>query len=164
MIHQLPLRHSPAAGLAAKPLFILLLAPLFAVLLASTGAWAAGNGLSVSHAWIRMIMPSRPAAGYFTLSNTTDKVEILVGAASPACGMVMLHQSVHKNGQEQMIMVKSIAIPAHGSFTFAPGGYHVMCMSPGKTVTPGQSIPITLRFADGTRVMAQFLVRGATGK
>jgi hypothetical protein len=113
---------------------------------------------------MRMIIASRPAAGYFTLSNKTDKKQILVSAASPACGMLMLHQSLHKNGQEHMVMVKSIPVPAHGKVTFAPGGYHLMCMSPTKDVVKGHSIPVTLRFAGNASLTASFMVRGATGK
>jgi periplasmic copper chaperone A len=124
---------------------------------------AADNGLTVHDAWMRTIMPSRPAAGYFTLSNSTDKAEKLVSAASPDCGMLMLHRSLHENGQERMVMVKSIPVPAHGAVKFAPGGYHLMCMSPSKNLKPGHSVPVTLHFADGATVTARFPVRGATG-
>jgi hypothetical protein len=127
-------------------------------------AQAAASGLALSDPWIRAVMPSRPAAGYFTLSNDSAVGQALVGADSPACGMLMLHQSLNESGVERMAMVKSIPVPAHGSVKFAPGGFHLMCMSPSKAVTPGHSIPITLRFADGGTLAASFPVRGATGK
>ena len=92
----------------------------------------AASGLSLSGQWFRLIMPSLPAAGYFTLTNATAAPEKLVGAASPACGMLMLHKSVSRNGEESMIMVPAVTIPAHGRVQFAPGGYHLMCMSPGR--------------------------------
>ena len=154
-------QRSPAAGPAAKFIHCLV---LLGALAGGGSARAATDGLAVSHPWIRMIMPSRPAAGYFILSNATAKVRVLVGATSPACAMLMLHQSLHQNGQEQMLMLKSLAVPAHGAVTFAPGGYHLMCVSPSKEVTKGRSIPITLRFADGTSLAVDFPVRGATGK
>jgi hypothetical protein len=127
-------------------------------------ALAAPNGISVSGQWFRLIMPSLPAAGYFTVSNGTGRPQTLVGAQSPACGTLMLHQSVSKNGEERMITVPSIPVPAHGSIRFAPGGYHLMCMSPGPAMTPGRSVPVTLRLANGEIVNATFPVRGATGK
>ena len=105
-------------------------------------------------------MPSLPAAGYFTLINTTAAPARLVGAASPACGTLMLHKSVSGNGEENMLMVPGVTIPAHGRLQFAPGGYHLMCMSPGPAMTPGKSVPVTLRLANGET----FPVRGATGK
>lgn len=136
-----------------------------AVLIAAAApATAAEGGLTISHPWIRTIMPSRPAAGYFTLANETAQARFLVGAGSPACGMLMLHRSENRNGQERMVMVKSITVPAHGQLEFAPGGYHLMCMSPSPTVTPGHSVPLTLRFRDGGTITANFPVRGATGQ
>jgi len=127
-------------------------------------AQAAAPGLAISHPWMRTVVPTRPAAGYFTLTNDSAKPHSLVGAESSACGMLMLHKSVHENGQESMVMVKSISVAAHGSVVFAPGGYHLMCMSPTAAVMPGHTVPVTLRFADGTTLTAPFPVRGATGK
>jgi hypothetical protein len=63
-----------------------------------TAAHALEQGLLISDPWIRFITPSRPAAGYFTLSNATDQSRMLVGAASPACGMLMLHRTIHDGG------------------------------------------------------------------
>jgi copper(I)-binding protein len=132
--------------------------------LAAGAVQAAEPGLTVSDAWMRAIIPSRPAAGYFTLSNETGKPVTLVGAASPDCGTLMLHQSLHESGQDSMAMVTSVPVPANGKLAFAPGGYHLMCMAPSKTVTPGHSVPVTLRFADGGSLTTRFAVRGATGK
>ena len=120
--------------------------------------------LTVSGAWMRFIMPSVPAAAYFRLSNGSARPRVLVGADSPACGMLMLHESLVQNGMDRMVMLKSIQVPAHGHVDFAPGHYHLMCMAPSKGMSPGQSVTISLRFADGERVMARFTVRGATGR
>jgi periplasmic copper chaperone A len=127
-------------------------------------ALAAPAGVSISGQWFRLIIPSRPAAGYFILSNETDAPRSLVGAASPGCGMLMLHKSVSTNGVERMLMVPSVAVPAHAKVQFAPGGYHLMCMSPTPLMKPGQSVPVTLRLANGETVSADFPVRGATGQ
>jgi periplasmic copper chaperone A len=165
MIHVRPARCSRVAGPAARPVRALFLFLSLGVLVAAgTAALAAEGGLTISDPWIRSIMPSLPAAGYFTLSNGTAKPRILVGAESPACGMLMLHRSVNRNGQERMMMVTSVTVPSRGQVKFAPGGYHLMCMSPSKDVTPGHSVPVTLRFRDGSTLTASFPVRGATGK
>jgi copper(I)-binding protein len=112
---------------------------------------------------LRLIIPSRPAAGYFVLSNETGRTRTLVGAASPECGALMLHRSVNDNGQERMEMVDSVSVPAHGEVKFAPGGYHLMCMSPTAALARGRSVSVTLRFEDGGSLVASFPVRGATG-
>ena len=136
-----------------------------AMLAASVAARAAApDGLSLGEQWFRFITPTLPAAGYFTLTNATAAIQTLVGASSPACGSLMLHQSVTKDGVEQMIMVPKVAVPAHGTLRFAPGGYHLMCMSPEPAMRPGQSVPVTLQFEGGGTLDAEFPVRGATGK
>jgi copper(I)-binding protein len=137
---------------------------LAALAISVAPAFAASNGLSIKDAWMRTIIPSRPAAGYFTLSNETDKKQVIVGAESPACGMLMLHQSQHKSGMEHMAMVERVVVPAHGKVTFAPGGYHLMCTSPTKVLVKGHSVPVTLHFADKSSLTAQFPVHGVNGK
>jgi periplasmic copper chaperone A len=134
------------------------------MLAASAAALAAAGGVTISGPWFRLVMPSLPAAGYFTLSNPGGSARTLVGAASPGCGMLMLHRSVSENGEERMIMVSSVAVPPHGKVSFAPGGYHLMCMSPTAQMRPGRAVPVTLRFADGATLTATFPVRNATGK
>ena len=139
-------------------------AVLLGVLLAAPAVAAAEPGLSVSDAWMRVVLPSRPAAGYFILSNTSAKDRTLVGAETPACGELMLHRSVHEGGQDRMEMVSRVPIPAHGTVKFAPGGNHLMCQSPTADIAPGHAITVTLRFADGGTLDAVFAVRGATAR
>jgi copper(I)-binding protein len=122
---------------------------------------AVASGLSVQEPWMRFVIKSRPAAGYFTLVNDTDSPAELTGASSSACGMLMLHQSKTVNGLEQMLPVKSVAVPTHGTLRFAPGGYHLMCMSPNSKMTVGATVPVTLKFANGKTVTAQFPVKSA---
>jgi periplasmic copper chaperone A len=141
-----------------------LAAAITALLLWNAPAAATTAGISVSKPWMRFVIRTRPAAGYFTLHNDTGTPITLVGASARACGMTMLHQSRNVNGVEKMLPVKSIAVPAHGTISFAPGGYHIMCMSPGATITVGAKVPITLKFANGETVTAQFAVHGPGGK
>ncbi|HEY1260779.1 MAG TPA: copper chaperone PCu(A)C [Stellaceae bacterium] len=143
---------------------IALVLGLTAAITTGAAAQAQSGGLSLSGQWFRLVMRSLPAAGYFTLSNDSAAPRKLVGAASPACGSLMLHQSVSGGGEERMAMVPSVVVPAHGQAAFAPGGYHLMCTSPTAAMTPGGSVPVTLRFADGGHLTASFPVRGATGK
>jgi copper(I)-binding protein len=125
---------------------------------------AAATGVTIEKPWIRLIIKTRPAAGYFTLKNDGNAPIELTGATSTACGMVMLHQSKEVNGVEKMLPVKSLAVPAHGSLSFAPGGYHLMCMQPQSSMQIGHSVPMTLQFAGGGSITAQFPVKGAGGQ
>ncbi len=154
----------PAASVGCRRAALALGACLtLAVSLAPTHGFADETGLSLSGAYMRTIIPQRPAAGYFALKNETGQEKVLTAASSPACAALMLHQSYSKNGMEMMKHVESVTVPAHGSISFAPGGYHLMCMEPGKDMKPGNSVPVTLKFKDGGTLTSAFPVRGVTG-
>jgi hypothetical protein len=133
-------------------------------LLTAAPALAAEGGVSLQNGWLRLLVAARPAGGYFTLTNASGNAKTLTGASSPDCGELMLHESRHEGGQEQMVMVRQVAVPPHGTLSFAPGGYHLMCVRPAASMKPGDSVPVTLRFADGGTLEADFAVRGATGR
>ncbi|MBN9510476.1 MAG: copper chaperone PCu(A)C [Alphaproteobacteria bacterium] len=125
---------------------------------------AQAAALHVEGPWLRLLIPSRPAAGYFVLHNDGDDAETLVSAESPACAELMLHRSTHDGGQERMEMVQNVPVPAHGKVSFAPGGYHLMCMMPGAAVRRGNHVPVTFHFADGAALEVMFVVKGPNGQ
>jgi periplasmic copper chaperone A len=124
---------------------------------------AAPNDLALSNAYVQVTIPSHPAAGYFTLKNNGDRERVLVGASSSGCGSIMLHKSESNGGVESMREVDSITVPAHGSVEFAPGGLHLMCMSPTDALKPGTTTQVTLSFKDGDTLTSEFPVRSVTG-
>ena len=124
----------------------------------------AGGGVTIAQPWMRFIIKARPAAGYFSLRNAGDKPVTLTGARSPACGMLMLHESKEENGVASMRPVASVVVPAGGTLDFAPGGYHLMCMQPLPALKVGASVMVTLTFAGGQTLSAPFPVKGPGGK
>jgi copper(I)-binding protein len=122
-------------------------------------AAAAGPDVVISHGWMRFLLPSLPSAGYMTVQNNGDTDAVITGAASPACGMLMLHKSQDDSGMAMMMDVRSITVPAHGSVTFAPGGYHLMCMSP--VMKPGDKVAVTLTLQGGGTIASTLPVYGA---
>ena len=119
---------------------------------------------SVVNGRISVVLYSRPAAGYFELKNNSDLSLTLTGASTPACGSLMLHRSRDLQGTERMEMVHQVVVPAHGSIAFTPGDYHLMCLSPAKSLKPGGTAPVTLQFAGGGRLEAPFAVVGPLGR
>lgn len=135
-----------------------------APLLTLAAAPGMATGLAVSDAWFRALPGTLPAGGYFTLRNSGAKDAVLSGAQSPACGTLMLHKSETTGGMAGMGMVGTLPVPAGGSISFAPGGYHLMCMDAQPVLKPGASVKVTLLFQDGGRLTADFAVRNAAGK
>ncbi|MDR3520515.1 MAG: copper chaperone PCu(A)C [Acidocella sp.] len=129
------------------------------LVLLPVAARAATPELTVEKPWMRYLLPSIPAAGYMELQNPGAADVVITGAASPACGMLMLHKSTDTSGMAMMMDVPSITVPAHGSVTLAPGGYHLMCMQPAMKL--GDNVPVTLSLQDGSTVSASLPVYGA---
>lgn len=125
---------------------------------------ACAGEVGVSDAWFRALPGGLPAGGYFKLHNATNEPVTLQGARSPACGMLMLHQSMHTGGMEQMSPAGDLTVPAGGTLVFKPGGYHLMCMQPTDAVKAGATVVVTLEFADGKTVTSDFMVRSASGR
>jgi copper(I)-binding protein len=112
----------------------------------------------VQHAWIRWLPAGLPAAGYAVIRNLGDGTLRLTGAGSPDYGMVMLHHSRLARGDSTMERVDHLDIPAHGSVKLAPGGYHLMLSHARRPVKPGDTVQVTLEFAGGTTLQADFSV------
>jgi copper(I)-binding protein len=114
-----------------------------------------------SHAWIRTLPGSLPAGGYVVLENDADQPATLTNASSAAYASVMLHRSSTEGGMSRMTMVEALAIPAHGKVVLAPAGYHLMLMQAKTSVKPGDTVKLTLTFADGSSLPADFIARPA---
>jgi copper(I)-binding protein len=134
---------------------------LACLLFASPCLALAAPPLTVTKPWVRYLLPSVPAAGYMTVRNDGDTDAVLTGASSPSCGMVMLHKSEDSSGMAMMMDMQTITIPAHGSVTFQPGGYHLMCMSPAMKL--GDTVKLTLSFQDAPAMTVAAPVYGAQG-
>ncbi len=132
------------------------------IFLAASAAQAAP--VDVTNAWFRALPAPLPAGGYFTAVNNTSNDLAITGAQSGACGMLMLHRSTNKGGMSGMDMVDRVPIPAGGTVSFAPGGYHLMCTAPKPSLKIGAKVPVALSLSDGTRIIVAFVVRGAKGK
>ena len=141
---------SPTSGKAKHP------APVLTV----SAAAPMPASVAVTEGWFRALPPSVPSGGYFTLRNTGTKPLTLTDVETPACGMVMMHKS--SNGGMEHVM--SLEVAAGETVTFAPGGYHLMCMDTKPALKPGARVPVTFHFAGNQDVTATFDVRNATGK
>lgn len=126
---------------------------------AASVALAQARTLIVKSAWARRTPGSDVAAVYLDLSNISPKPIIVVGVQSPMAASSMLHESSVVSGQSQMRMKNTIVIAPGKTVSFAPGGTHVMLSGLKGNVGVGQSVPLVLLLADGSKVAVAAVVK-----
>ena len=115
-----------------------------AALLLGAGLAVAGD-ISVEDAKARVIVPTNPAAAYFTIKNA-GPADKLIGVATPAYARAELHTHKMEGEVVRMQKVEAIEVPASGEATLATGGDHVMLFEAAKPLKVGDSFPMTLTF------------------
>lgn len=129
---------------------------LWGLLLLIFSAGAVAADLAVEHARMRLLPGDLPAAGYFSLRNTSNEPVVLVGAESAAFECAMMHRSTQENGMAGMEHVPQLELAPGERVEFAPGGYHLMLMKRLKPLTVGDEVTVTLLFEDGRRLPVVF--------
>jgi periplasmic copper chaperone A len=109
---------------------------------------ALGPGIHVLNPWSReSSLVALAGAAFMVIVNGDDTDDALVGASSPAA-TVEIHQTTKaEDGTMSMSPVDQILIPAGGSATLAPGGYHLMLLDLSGPLVAGETIDLTLEFA-----------------
>jgi periplasmic copper chaperone A len=101
------------------------------------------SDLHVTQAYVPQPASPDVAAAYFTIANLGNAPAVLTGVHADVSGMSMMHESTGTT----MRMLGSVTVPAHGTFVFSPGRYHVMLESPMRTLKQGDHVKLTLSFA-----------------
>jgi len=137
--------------------------PVFVCLILALTLVAAANeaaDVSVRDAWVRETPPGMTMmAGYMELRNNTSQPQVLVAASSSDFETVMIHRTIVKNGMASMVHASQIELTPIASFIFTQGGYHLMLMSPKRTLRAGNRVDINLEFRSGLRLLVSFEVR-----
>jgi copper(I)-binding protein len=128
---------------------------IFLLLIGTSSALSAAE-LKVNEARIRLLPGDIPAAGYFTLANTSEANITLIGANSTAFGDVTMHRSVNQDGVASMQPVAQLELAAGEQIEFAPRGYHLMLMKRTRALAIGDDIEVTLLFANERQQSVMF--------
>ena len=121
---------------------------------------AAEPGVKVEDPWVRVTFgQSRATAGYMALVDLSGKGNSLVGLEMAGGGKAEIHETVTDGDMVKMRMIKSLPIPAGGRAELTPAGGHLMIMGLSGPLKAGDTLPITLKFADGSETTANFAVR-----
>jgi periplasmic copper chaperone A len=120
---------------------------LLAALLTVPGVALAADDIAVHDAWVRAAPPGATVlAAYLTIDNHSASAQALSGASSPQFERVEIHRTEIKNGVASMSAQPRVAIPAHGTLSFAPDGYHLMLIGPRKALHTGDHVELRMQF------------------
>lgn len=109
-----------------------------------------GCPVSVADPWVKSADAGMTAA-FGTLTTAGSQDVTITGAATPAAGRAELHEVVADNGQSVMRPVAGgLSVPAGGSLTLEPGGFHIMLMDVKEPIKAGDEVSVTLTCANGS--------------
>jgi copper(I)-binding protein len=118
--------------------------------------------------WVKAapeLMDGTGMTGLFgVFENSSDEdIMILGGTADPALTKTKLDaHEVVKNDAGEMVMQETeggIVIPANGSVTLKPGGYHVMFWDLLTPIAVGDDVVVTINFSNGTSLEVTAVAR-----
>lgn len=126
---------------------------------------ALATDLTVTDSWVRLVPPvSHASAAYLTLYNGTATNLSVIAVTCDAAAKSDLHGTRMRDGKMVMFHLDSVVVPAHGRFSFAPGGAHIMLMGLKRLLKPGQHVNIILHLANGDSIQVDAPVRDMRGR
>jgi copper(I)-binding protein len=105
------------------------------------------KSLSIDHAFTRATPPGAKSGGAFlVVENAGPTPDRLIRVASPAAGLVEIHEMAMDAGVMKMRAVPGLDVPPGGKLELKPGGYHVMLLDLKQPLKVGDKVPLTLTF------------------
>lgn len=121
---------------------------------------ARADGITVTEPWIAAGPPVvKVNAGYLHLANDGTGPVTLTGAESPRFARIEMHRTEITDGKGSMRRETALDIAPGAALEFSPGGLHLMLFAGTPAPVIGETIPVTLLFADGRRVEVAAAVR-----
>nr|WP_295372877.1 copper chaperone PCu(A)C [uncultured Sphingosinicella sp.] len=141
---------------------------LLATAFLTLGLSGCGGSGSEPHVTIenaRVTLPAvrgRPGAGYFT-AEASALPEAIVAVTAPPPTRIEMHESMAAGSMTSMRPIPSAPFEADRPIAFEPGGKHLMMFDIDPAVKPGDTLPLTFRFAKAPPVTVQAEVLGPGG-
>jgi copper(I)-binding protein len=121
---------------------------------------AGAQGITVQDAWVRGIPPSATTtAAFMTIHNTGSDDAVLKSAGCDIAETVQIHTMEQVGEIMKMKEVRELRIPAYGQAILAPKGYHIMLIGLVRPINEGETIPISLNFADRATLTVDAVVK-----
>lgn len=124
-------------------------------------AAAPAGGVVISEAWVRAAPAGRPTSAiYLTLCNAGEAADRLVGVSTDAAQAAELHVTRRDNSAiVGMESLASVELAPQTPVEFAPGGGHIMLIGLKRAIDAGDTIAVTLEFANSAAQTIEVLAR-----
>jgi len=133
------------------------------LILASCGGGTSEPQVTIEDARITLpAVKGRPGAGYFT-AEAGAVPEAVVAVTAPPPTRIEMHESMASGSMTSMQPIPTAAFEAGRPLLFEPGGKHLMLFDIDPAVKPGDTLPLTFRFAKAPPVTVQAEVQGPGG-
>lgn len=121
--------------------------------------------LTITDTWSRAtIGTNRPAVFYAEILNAGPEDDALIAISTPVAEMPMIHETVVRDGVASMPHAMSVPVPAGGSASLEPGGFHGMLMGLSAALAEGESFPLTMTFEKAGEVTIEVGIAAMNGR
>lgn len=119
------------------------------------------SDISISNSWVAASLGKSPmGVAYLTISNQSKDKLILEKVTGNVSEAIEIHTHMKSDdGMMQMRKVENVAIMAGEKAVFEPGGLHLMLIGLKHPLKAGESVDLTLHFANGETIATTFEVK-----
>ncbi len=115
--------------------------------------------LVISHPWTRATASTQKVGAVFMkIENHGNSADRLIGASSPDAETVEVHGHFMDGDVMRMRRVDGVVVPAEGTATLAPGGYHIMLIGLKALLLEETQIELTLEFEHAGKIEIDAIV------
>ena len=117
--------------------------------------------ITIEKAWARATPKgAEVGAGYLTIHNNGAAPEKFTGGSSDFANVEIHEMSMAGGVMKMRQLTDGLAIPAHGTVTLAPNGYHIMFTGLKQPLRKGDVAKATLNFEHAGSIPVDFSVSG----
>ena len=107
------------------------------------------SSVTVKNAWVRESIPPQTMTAAYLAIHNEGTATVLVSASTPVAEVAEIHVMTTDGNIMRMKKIDRLPIPEDGSATLQPGGNHLMLIGLRRNLAPGDSLALTLTFANG---------------
>ncbi|GEO81495.1 hypothetical protein ROR02_16260 [Pararhodospirillum oryzae] len=115
--------------------------------------------ITIERPWARASAGTATVAGVFMTLHNGGAKDRLIRAASPAAGLVEIHQTRMEDGVMRMRPVEALDLAPGTDTVLRPGGLHVMLIDLKAPLVEGERVRVDLTFEHAGPVTIEAIVR-----